>query len=223
MRNLRFIYTDQNRNSKAMSLSDGFYYKFVLSYLISLSVDTLLTLIHIPLQYFSWNNSWKILAWFNRKEAWCRKLSNINLPLNKLPSSFNLNIISNLCLKLKFFQEPAWKLLTLTLLPPVTKLGQGNIFRSMCQEFCSHPGAVHAGRYGKQVGCMHPTGMHTYLKTTSKTQTEVDCEPTLTIWQFLVKFMQVSKSQDIWLKQQQRVNINFQNESKYLRYVVMGG
>ena len=30
----------------------------------------------------------------------------------------------------------------------VRKLEQGNIFRSVCQEFCSHPGAVHAWRYG---------------------------------------------------------------------------
>ena len=37
------------------------------------------------------------------------------------------------------------------LLPPATKLGQGNIFRSVCQEFCSHPGAVRAGRYGQVV------------------------------------------------------------------------
>ena len=48
-------------------------------------------------------------------------------------------------------------------LPPATKLGQGNIFRSMCQEFCSHPGAVHAGRYEQQAGGTHPTGMHTCL------------------------------------------------------------
>ena len=47
------------------------------------------------------------------------------------------------------------------LLLPATKLGQGNIFRSVCQEFCSHPGAVHAGRYGQQAGGTHPTGMHT--------------------------------------------------------------
>ena len=45
---------------------------------------------------------------------------------------------------------------------PATKLGQGNIFRSVCQEFCSHLGAVHAGRYRQQAGGMHPTGMHTY-------------------------------------------------------------
>ena len=28
-------------------------------------------------------------------------------------------------------------------LPPATKLGQGNIFRSMCQEFCSQGGLPH--------------------------------------------------------------------------------
>ena len=50
-----------------------------------------------------------------------------------------------------------------TLLPPATKFGQGNIFRSVCQEFCSHPEAVHAGRYGQQAGGTHPTGMHTCL------------------------------------------------------------
>ena len=50
-----------------------------------------------------------------------------------------------------------------TLLPPATKFGQGNIFRSVCQEFCSHPGAVHAGRYGQQAGGTHPTGMHTCM------------------------------------------------------------
>ena len=73
------------------------------------------------------------------------------------------------------------------LLPPATKLGQGNIFKSVCQEFCpggagclgrhppgsrhpprsrptgkqTPPGAVHAARYGQQAGGTHPTGMHT--------------------------------------------------------------
>ena len=57
--------------------------------------------------------------------------------------------------------------------------GQGNIFTSVCQEFCLRGGllhcmlgyppplarqtpppcAVHAGRYGQQVGSMHSTGM----------------------------------------------------------------
>ena len=45
-------------------------------------------------------------------------------------------------------------------LPPATKLGQGNIFRSVCQELCSHPGVVHTGRYGQQAGGTHPTGLH---------------------------------------------------------------
>ena len=37
---------------------------------------------------------------------------------------------------------------TFLLLPPATKLGQGNIFRSVCQEFCSQRGGsapLHAG------------------------------------------------------------------------------
>ena len=39
-------------------------------------------------------------------------------------------------------------------LPPATKLGQGNIFRSVCQEFCPHGGHVWQGG-------MHGTGdMH---------------------------------------------------------------
>ena len=46
------------------------------------------------------------------------------------------------------------------LLPPATKLGQGKIFRSVHQKFCSHPGAMHAGRYGQQACGEHPTGMH---------------------------------------------------------------
>ena len=74
-------------------------------------------------------------------------------------------------------------------LPPATKLGQGNIFRSVCQEFCPQggclphcmlgytppgpeadtpppregdtPGAVHAGIYRQQAGGTHPFGMHT--------------------------------------------------------------
>ena len=44
---------------------------------------------------------------------------------------------------------PNWVVL---LLPPATKLGQGNIFRSMSQEFC--PGGVH----GSGGVCM--CGMH---------------------------------------------------------------
>ena len=81
-----------------------------------------------------------------------------------------------------------------TLLPSATKLGQGNIFRSVCQEFCprgggvsaplhagihTHPrehppprdqrqtpsSAVHAGKYGQQAVGTHPTGMHTCFVT----------------------------------------------------------
>ena len=48
-------------------------------------------------------------------------------------------------------------------LPPATKMGQGNSFTSVCQEFCSHPGAVHARRYGQQAGGTHPAGMHTFF------------------------------------------------------------
>ena len=43
--------------------------------------------------------------------------------------------------------EPFW------FLPPATKLGQGNIFRSVCQEFCPQGGACVAGG-------MHGGGMH---------------------------------------------------------------
>ena len=46
-----------------------------------------------------------------------------------------------------------------------TKLGQGNIFISMCQKFCSHLGAVHAGRYRQQAVGMHPTGMYTCISS----------------------------------------------------------
>ena len=84
------------------------------------------------------------------------------------------------------------------LLPPSTKLGQGNIFSSVCQEFCPRgdlpdcmlgyppgpgtlpldqkhppgpgrpPGTVHAGRYGQQVGGTHPTGMQSYYHLQTK-------------------------------------------------------
>ena len=79
-----------------------------------------------------------------------------------------------------------WKFLIIT--ARKRSLGQGNIFSSVCQEFCSQGGlpqcmlgyhhprtrhppkadtpweqttpcAVHAGRYGQQAGGMHPTGM----------------------------------------------------------------
>ena len=43
------------------------------------------------------------------------------------------------------------------LLPPATKLGQGNIFRSMCQEFCPQWGKVWQGLCAWQGG-MHGRG-----------------------------------------------------------------
>ena len=81
-------------------------------------------------------------------------------------------------------------------------LGQGNIFSSVCQEFCSRGGGlpqcmlgyppskhptragthqeqtppppctVHAGRYGQQVGGMHPTGMQSCLLKLSRLKGE---------------------------------------------------
>ena len=43
-------------------------------------------------------------------------------------------------------------------LPPATKLGQGNIFSSVCQEFCPQLVAA-TDTYGWQAGGTHPTGM----------------------------------------------------------------
>ena len=61
-------------------------------------------------------------------------------------------------------------------------LGQGNIFTSVCQEFCPQgglasqhalrqtplgpdpPATLHAGTYSQQVGGMHPTGMQSCLQ-----------------------------------------------------------
>ena len=81
--------------------------------------------------------------------------------------------------------------LSLPFTPPATKLGQGNIFSSLCQEFCPQqgsaplhagippspgadtpldqapPGAVHPGRYGQQAGGTHPTGMQSCLSLIS--------------------------------------------------------
>ena len=48
-----------------------------------------------------------------------------------------------------------------SLLPPATKLGQGNIFRSVCQEFCPQGGAWQGGMRGRggihrgRAWCMH--------------------------------------------------------------------
>ena len=58
---------------------------------------------------------------------------------------------------------------------PTTRLGQGNIFSSVCtpagtapgryipEASTTHPGAVHAGRYMQLAGGTHPTGMHSCL------------------------------------------------------------
>ena len=43
--------------------------------------------------------------------------------------------------------------MALLFLPPATKLGQGNIFRSVCQEFCSRRGGGHVWW-----GCVHGRG-----------------------------------------------------------------
>ena len=81
--------------------------------------------------------------------------------------------------------EPLHTILYNPFLPAATKLGQGNIFRSVCQEFCPLGGrvsaSVHAGihpppweqtppgadppgkqtaAYGQRAGGTHPTGMH---------------------------------------------------------------
>ena len=70
-----------------------------------------------------------------------------------------------------------WEILFTTRKP---SLGQGNIFSSVCQEFCPQRGSTLAGtppsrytpwagtppgssackRYGQQAGGTHPTGMH---------------------------------------------------------------
>ena len=44
-----------------------------------------------------------------------------------------------------------------TFLPPVTKLGQGNNFRSVCQEFCSQRGVWYPSMHCKSPG-WHPGG-----------------------------------------------------------------
>ena len=48
-------------------------------------------------------------------------------------------------------------LISVLLLPPATKLGQGNIFRSVCQEFCSlgGEGAGVVSQYALQVVSQH--------------------------------------------------------------------
>ena len=63
-------------------------------------------------------------------------------------------------------------IVTQWLLPPATKLGQGNIFRSVCQEFCPQGGACvvggacmaggvcGGGMHGRGSWDMHGRGMH---------------------------------------------------------------
>ena len=51
-------------------------------------------------------------------------------------------------------------------LPPATKLGQGNIFRSVCQEFCSQEGS----------DPLHP-GMHTPRDQRQAPPTPVGADP----------------------------------------------
>ena len=69
-------------------------------------------------------------------------------------------------------------------LPPATKLGQGNIFSSVCQEFCTRGDLPHCilryhppgpdppepdppRRYGQQAGGTNPTGMHSCCRVIS--------------------------------------------------------
>ena len=71
-----------------------------------------------------------------------------------------------------------------SLLPPETKLGQGNIFSSMCQEFCPQGGGGSTwagtpplGRYPLQVGT--PPGRYTLLgRYTPRTGTLFPCAGT---------------------------------------------
>ena len=43
-------------------------------------------------------------------------------------------------------------------LPPATKFGQGNIFRSVCQEFCPRGGGAWCGVGACMAGGMHSRG-----------------------------------------------------------------
>ena len=59
----------------------------------------------------------------------------------------------------------------ITYLPPATKLGQGNIFRSVCQQFCPQGGGVHGctgGMCGFIRGGLHAWfywgGMHGFIQ-----------------------------------------------------------
>ena len=60
-------------------------------------------------------------------------------------------LFENLCITIPPFFSRWFTLNVDNLLPPATKLGQGNIFRSVCQEFCPWGGM--RGR-----GCVHGRG-----------------------------------------------------------------
>ena len=49
-----------------------------------------------------------------------------------------------------------------TFLPPAAKLGQGHIFRSVCQEFRPRGGACIAGGHAWQGACMAGGGAHAW-------------------------------------------------------------
>ena len=49
---------------------------------------------------------------------------------------------------------------TFIYLPPTTKLGQGNIFRSVCQEFCLQGGTCVAGGVHGRGTCMAGRGLY---------------------------------------------------------------
>ena len=102
-----------------------------------------------------------------------RKVPKIFLPFTMVVCKKKMSILKSLKIKSTFITARK------------RSLGQGNIFSSVCQEFC--PGgvsaSVHAGipppprhppeqtppctvraeRYGQQAGSMHPTGMHSCL------------------------------------------------------------
>ena len=85
-----------------------------------------------------------------------------------LGTSFLVNMLVWVCLTTNLLCSSEY-------LPAATKLGQGNIFRSVCQEFCPrgvlsasitpksrHPprADTHPPAYGQRAAGTHPTGMH---------------------------------------------------------------